>query len=176
MRRPPLRSLSCDPADLDAHTPMTRVRLVGINHVALEVGDIDEALAFYGRLFDLELRGRMPGMAFVDIGDQFLALSSRRSQPADEHRHFGLVVDDKEAVRAVLADAGVSLRRAGRLSFRDPWGNNVEIVDYRDVQFTKDEAVLRGMQLEGLEKSPAAREELRARGLAPDESASDAVS
>ena len=142
-------------------------RLVGINHVALEVGDIEEALEWYGRFFELELRGRAgSSMAFVDMGDQFLALARGRSQPPDAARHFGLVVDDKDAVRAALVAAGVEVTRAPNLSFRDPWGNQVQVVDYADVQFTKTDAVLRGMGLDGLEKSEQALSELRKKGLA----------
>jgi lactoylglutathione lyase len=142
-------------------------RLVGINHIALEVGDIDDALAWYGRFFEFELRGRPGGrMAFVDMGDQFIALSAGRSQPGDESRHFGLVVDDKEAVRAALAEAGVSVRPSGSLDFHDPWGNHVQVVDYRDIQFTKTPAVLSAMGLDGLGKSDAAQREIRERGLA----------
>jgi lactoylglutathione lyase len=144
---------------------MRKTRLVGINHVALEVGDIDKALEFYGRFFELELRGRSGRMAFIDIGDQFIALSSGRSQGPDRARHFGLVVDDKERVRRALQDAGVPVQRAGSLDFRDPWGNNVQVVDYREIQFTKAENVLRGMGLDGLEKTEDALEELRAKGL-----------
>ncbi|WP_037494150.1 VOC family protein [Solirubrobacter soli] len=140
-------------------------RLVGINHVALEVGSIEEALAFYGRFFDIRLRGVAPGMAFIDMGDQFLALSEGREQDADDGRHFGLVVDDKEAVRAALQDADVEIEPGRRLDFRDPWGNRVEIVDYRDIQFTKTPAVLAGMSLAGLVKHPGALEELREKGL-----------
>ncbi len=142
-----------------------RPRLVGVNHVALEVGDLEEALAFYGRLFDFELRGRAPGMAFVDLGDQFLAFSEGRRQPADDNRHFGLVVDDKEAVQRALEDFGVRVVPGRRLDFFDPWGNRVEVVDYRDIQFTKSPAVLQGMELEGLGKSEDARDELRRKGL-----------
>src|SRR5512134_1403858 len=107
-----------------------RPRLVGMNHVALEVGDVGEALAFYGRIFELELRGRAPGMAFVDMGDQFLALGEGRRQPPDEHRHLGLVVDDKEAVREALLEAGVEILSGRGLDFRDPWGNRIQVVDY----------------------------------------------
>jgi lactoylglutathione lyase len=142
-----------------------RARLVGINHVALEVGDVDEALAFYGRFFDFELRGRVPRMAFVDLGDQFLALGEGRGQPPDDHRHFGLVVDDKEATRRALEEAGVEILPGRGLDFLDPWGNRVEIVGYRDIQFTKAPGVLRGMELEGLDKSESALEELRRKGL-----------
>jgi lactoylglutathione lyase len=139
-------------------------RLVGINHVALEVGDIDEALSFYGRFFDLTLRGRGGGMAFIDIGDQFLALSGGRTGGPDAARHFGLVVDDKAAVRRALEEAGVEIKPGRRLDFRDPWGNQVEVVDYRDIQFTKAPWILEGMGLE-LEKSAAALAELREKGL-----------
>jgi lactoylglutathione lyase len=143
-----------------------RPRPVGINHVALEVGDLEEALAFYGSIFDLRLRGREPGMAFVDMGDQFIALSAGRRDPPDGAGHFGLVVDDKDAVRAALEDAGVEIEPGRRLDFRDPWGNHVQVVDYRDVQFTKAPAVLSGMELEGLDKRPQAVRELRDKGLA----------
>ena len=141
-------------------------RLVGINHIALEVGDVDDALAWYGRFFEFELRGRAGArMAFIDMGDQFIALAGGRSQPADEARHFGLVVDDKEAVRAALQEAGVGVRSSGSLDFHDPWGNHVQVVDYRDIQFSKTPAVLRAMRLDGLGKSDAARREIRDRGL-----------
>jgi predicted enzyme related to lactoylglutathione lyase len=143
-------------------------RLVGINHVALEVGDLDEALEFYGRVFDIELRGieREYGMAFIDMGDQFIALSEGRSAPPDESRHFGLVVDDKEAVREALRDSGAEPMPGRGLNFRDPWGNFVQVVDYRDVQFTKAESVLAGMGLSELEKRESAIAELRGKGLA----------
>jgi len=140
-------------------------RLVGINHVALEVGDVEQALEWYGRIFDIELRGRLPGMAFVDMGDQFIALSEGRTQPPDVHRHFGLVVDDKEATRAELEAAGAEISPGRGLDFRDPWGNHVQVVDYEDVQFTKTPEVLRGMNLD-LAKSEEALGELRAKGLA----------
>ncbi len=142
-----------------------RPRLLGVNHVALEVGNLEEALAFYGRLFDFELRGRARGMAFLDLGDQFLALAEGRRQPPDDHRHFGLVVDDKEAVRRALEEAGVEILPGRGLDFRDPWGNRVEIVDYRDVQFTKAPEVLRAMGAD-LEKTEAAVDELRRKGMA----------
>ena len=147
---------------------MSRARLVGLNHVALEVGDVEKALEFYGRIFDFELRGRAGRMAFVDMGDQFVALAQGRTQPPDAHRHFGLVVDDKEVARRALQEAGVDVAPSGRLDFRDPWGNHVEVVDYREIQFTKDENVLRGMGLDGLEKNEAALAELRAKGLLHD--------
>jgi lactoylglutathione lyase len=140
-------------------------RLVGINHVALEVGDIDEALDFYGRIFELTLRGRGSRMAFIDMGDQFIALSAGRTQPPDGHRHLGLVVDDKEAARRALEEAGAEILPGRGLDFRDPWGNRVQVVGYAEVQFTKTPEVLTGMHLDGLEKTPEAREELRAKGL-----------
>ena len=142
-------------------------RLVGINHVAIEVGDVDEALAWYGRFFEFDLRGRAGArMAFVDMGDQFLAIAAGRTQPPDGARHIGLVVDDREAVRAQLAAAGVDVAPSGSVDFRDPWGNHVQVVDYREIQFTKTPAVLRGMRLDGLEKTPHALDELRAKSLA----------
>lgn len=144
-----------------------RARLVGINHIALEVGDVDEALAFYGELFELELRGRAGRMAFVDMGDQFIALSEGRTQDPDGARHFGLVVDDAERVRQALEQAGVEILPGRGLDFRDPWGNHIQIVDYADIQFTKDPAVLAGMGLDGLRKSEAAVEELERKGLGP---------
>ena len=142
-----------------------RPRLLGINHVALEVGDLDEALDFYGKLFEFELRGRIPGMAFIDMGDQFLALSEGRSQPPDSDRHFGLVVDDKEATRRALEAAGAELLPGRGLDFRDPWGNHVQVVQYSDIQFSKTAEILRGMGLDGLEKSERARQELAEKGL-----------
>jgi predicted enzyme related to lactoylglutathione lyase len=143
---------------------MARPRLVGINHVALEVGDIGEALAFYGGVFELSLRGRSEGMAFIDMGDQFIALSSGRSQPADGHRHLGLVVDDMEATRRALEAAGAEILPGRGLDFLDPWGNHVQVVQYDEVQFTKTPAVLRGMGLE-LGKTERALAELRAKGI-----------
>jgi lactoylglutathione lyase len=142
-----------------------RPRLVGINHVALEVGDLDEALAFYGRIFEIDRVDREPGMAFIDMGDQFIALSEGDPGARDRARHFGLVVDDKPAVRAALEEAGVEVSPGRRLNFRDPWGNYVQVVDYRDIQFTKAPGVLRGMGLTGLEKRPEALRELREKGL-----------
>lgn len=145
-----------------------KARAVGFNHVALEVGDIDEALAFYGRLFDFELRGRSDDMAFIDLGDQFLALQKGRKQPADDGRHFGLVVDDKDAVRAALAAAGVTPLPGRFLDFMDPWGNRIEIVGYENIQFTKAPHVLRGMGLANLSKTEDAIRELADKGMAPD--------
>jgi lactoylglutathione lyase len=142
-------------------------RVVGINHVALEVGSIDEELAFLQRILGpLELRGRMGGNAFVDLGDQFLALFETADPATTDQGHFGLVVDDKEAVRARLEELGIEILPGRFLDFRDPWGNRIEIVDYRDIQFSKTPDVLRRMGLDGLEKSERARAELRDKGLA----------
>jgi lactoylglutathione lyase len=141
-------------------------RLVGINHVALEVGDVDAALELYGQLFDFELRGRAGRSAFIDMGDQFLALSEGRTQEPDGHRHFGLVVDDKEAVRAAARVAGLEVSAGRSVRFRDPWGNQFEIVAYGDVQFERVPGVKRKLGIEDLEKTDAARGEIRERGLA----------
>jgi catechol 2,3-dioxygenase-like lactoylglutathione lyase family enzyme len=142
--------------------------VAGFNHVALEVGDIDEALAFYGRLFKLRLRGKTDSMAFIDLGDQFIALQKGRRQPADDGRHFGLVVDDKEAARKALEAACVALLEGPFLDFRDPWGNRVEIVGYDNIQFTKAPNVLRGMGLMHLAKNEKAKKELAEKGMALD--------
>jgi catechol 2,3-dioxygenase-like lactoylglutathione lyase family enzyme len=143
-----------------------KARFVGINHIALEVGDIDAALEFYGKLFDFELRGRAgKKMAFVDAGDQFIALSAPRRQPADDSRHFGLVVDDKLAVRAALERHGVEVLSGRGLDFRDPWGNRVQVVQYDEIQFTKTEAAMRSLGLSSLGKTGEAERELREKGL-----------
>ena len=144
-------------------------RLIGINHVALEVGDVDEALEFYGRLFTFELRGRVPGMAFVDMGDQFLALAEGRTQPRDDGRHFGLVVDDLTAVRSALADEGIDMIETGGGSgfdFYDPWGNRLEVVEYGEIQFERTSGVKRKLGIEELDKSESARREIEGRDLA----------
>ena len=144
---------------------MARARLIGINHVALEVGDLEEALRAYGELFEFELRGRAPGMAFLDMGDQFLALSEGRSQAPDSERHFGLVVDDPEAVRAGAASAGFEDAGGRGLNIRDRWGNLLQIVAYDEIQFERTPGVKRKLEIEGLEKSASARAELVDRGL-----------
>ena len=143
--------------------PLTHA--VGINHVAIEVGDLDEALAFYGRIFELSLRGRHGrSMAFIDLGDQFIAVSAGRTQPPDGPRHVGLVVDDRDAALVAAREAGAQI--LGDNDFLDPWGNHIQVVDYRDVQFSKTDTILAGMGLDGLEKSERALAELRAKGLA----------
>ncbi len=143
-----------------------RPRMIGINHVALEVADLERALEFYGSVFSFELRGRVPGMAFLDMGDQFLALSEGRSQQTDTDRHFGLVVDDLEATRDALLRAGVEIVPSRGLDFLDDSGNHIQVVDYREIQFSKAEGVRRGMGLEGLDKHESALRELRDSGLA----------
>ncbi len=144
-----------------------KARAVGFNHVALEVASIDDALSFYGKIFDFELRSRSETMAFIDLGDQFLALQSGREQGPDQGRHFGLVVDDKAAVRQALEDAGVEPLPGPFLDFLDPWGNRIEIVGYDNIQFTKAPHVLRGMKLDGLEKTEKAIQELTDKGMNP---------
>jgi lactoylglutathione lyase len=139
--------------------------VIGLNHIALEVGNIDEALAFYGRLFRFELRGKSDSMAFIDLGDQFIALQKGRRQSADDGRHFGLAVDDKEAARKALKAAGVTVLDGPFLDFRDPWGNRLEIVGYDNIQFTKAPNVLRGMGLTHLAKNEKAKKELAAKGM-----------
>jgi lactoylglutathione lyase len=141
-------------------------RLVGINHVALEVDDLEEALAFYGRIFQFELvrEPEYPHMAFLQMGDQFLNLTEGRRQSPDRHRHFGLVVDDKQATREALEAAGVEILPGRGLDFLDPSGNRIQIVEYGDIQFSKTPEVMRGMGLE-LPKSERARAELRESGL-----------
>jgi lactoylglutathione lyase len=144
-----------------------RAKLIGVNHVALEVGDLDAALALYGRLFDFELRGRVPGAAFIDMGDQFIALMAGRTQAADDERHFGLVVDDVAAVRAAVEREGLEIIHPGArgLDFADPWGNHFQVVAYEAVQFERTAGVRRKLGIEALEKSPAALHEISERGL-----------
>jgi catechol 2,3-dioxygenase-like lactoylglutathione lyase family enzyme len=139
-------------------------RLVGINHVAVEVGDLNEALDFLGRIFEVELRGRSGKMAFVDMGDQFLALAEGRSQPPDAERHIGLVVDDRVGTLDAAREAGAEM--VGDNDFLDPWGNHFQVVGYRDIQFTKTDRILAGMGIDRIEKSERAQGELRAKGLA----------
>ena len=141
-------------------------RAIGVNHVALEVGDIDEALAFYAKIFAFELRGKNADMAFIDLGDQFIALQKGRRQGPDDGRHFGLVVDDREAVRQALEAAGVAVLAGPFLDFLDPWGNRIEVVGYDNIQFSKAENVLAGMGLTHLQKNTQARKELADKGMA----------
>jgi catechol 2,3-dioxygenase-like lactoylglutathione lyase family enzyme len=143
-----------------------RAKLIGINHVALEVGDLDAALELYGRMFGFELRGRAPGMAFLDMGDQFLALAEHAGGEPDRGRHFGLVVDDIEVARAAVEREGLEVVGARGLTFLDPWGNQVQVVDYRRVQFERTAGVKRKLEMEGLAKDEAAQAEIAERGLA----------
>jgi catechol 2,3-dioxygenase-like lactoylglutathione lyase family enzyme len=145
-----------------------KARIVGFNHIAVEVGDIEAALDFYGRLFAFELRSKSDSMAFIDLGDQFLALQKGRTQAADDGRHFGLVVDSKETARQALVDAGVDTLPGPFLDFLDPWGNRIEIVGYDNIQFTKAPHVLRGMGLAHLAKKDSAIKELADKGMAPE--------
>jgi len=142
-----------------------RPRLVGVNHVALEVSDVDRALAFWGGLFDITIADeRSDSIAFIEIGDQFIALMKGRTQPPDEKRHFGLVVDDREATRRALQDAGVEILPGRFLDFLDPDGNQIQVVQYDQIQFTKDADMMRRMGLDPA-KSDRALAELRAAGL-----------
>jgi catechol-2,3-dioxygenase len=145
-----------------------KARAVGFNHIVLEVGDIDAALEFYRGFVDFELRGKSDSMAFIDLGDQFLALQKGRRQPQDDGRHFGLVVSDKQAVRAALEAMGVEILPGRFLDFLDPWGNRIEIVGYDNIQFTKAAHVLRGMGLQGLQKTESAIKELTDKGMVPE--------
>ena len=145
--------------------PDGKPRLVGINHVALEVADLDAALKFYGKIFDFTLRGRGPGNAFIDMGDQFINLAEVKKPHQDARRHFGLVVDDRSSVRTRVEAAGGRLLPGPFLDFLDPWGNRVEIIEYRDIQFSKTSPVLHAMGLD-LGKSEKARAELAAKGIA----------
>ena len=145
-----------------------KARAVGFNHVALEVGDIEQALSFYGSFLDFGLREKSDTDAFIDLGDQFLALTKGGRQAPDGGRHFGLVVDDREAVRRTLEDMGVKILPGPFLDFLDPWGNRIEIVSYQNIQFTKAAHVLRGMGLTALQKSESAIKELADKGMAPD--------
>jgi lactoylglutathione lyase len=144
-----------------------RPKLVGVNHIALEVGDVEAALAFYGKIFEFTLRGRNKGQAFIDMGDQFIALMETAAPHEDKQRHFGVVVDDRAAVRELAAAAGARMVPGPFLDFLDPWGNRVEVVSYADIQFTKAPHVLRGMGL-AIEKTEKARKELAEKGMAPD--------
>ena len=148
-------------------TEAKKARAVGINHVALEVGDIDKALEFYGAFLDFTLRGKHDTMAFIDLGDQFIALSKVDDQPRDHERHFGLVVDDKDAVRSALSGMAVEFVSDQFMDFYDPWGNRIEIVGYDGIQFTKASNVLRGMGLDGLGKTNKANQELTNKGMDP---------
>ena len=148
-----------------------RPRLVGTNHVALAVGDVDEAIAFWESLAEFELRSRSETKAFLDMGDQFLALGETddAGERADDLRHLGLVVDDAAAFERRLEAAGVDRLDLPGLEVRDPWGNRIQIVEYGEIQFTKADHVLAGMGLSGLDKSEGAIAELAEKGMDPEE-------
>jgi lactoylglutathione lyase len=156
------------PLRVDNVVMADRAKLIGFNHVAIEVGDIEEALEFYGRLFEIELRGRGPRMAFIDAGDQFLALAEGENSAPDRHRHIGMVVDDRRMVRRALKEMGVEILPGRGLDFLDPWGNHWQVVDYSEIQFTKAPEILKAMGHESLKKSEKALDELRRKGLAPE--------
>ncbi len=145
-----------------------KARAVGINHVALEVADIDAALDFYGQLFEFELRGRGERSAFIDLGDQFIALFKGDDDAVDRGRHFGLVVDDPGKVRRKLAVMGVEVEDGPGVDFRDPWGNYWQMVTYEKIQFTKRPAVMRAMGIGHWRKTAAAEREIAERGFAED--------
>ena len=144
-----------------------RARAVGINHIALEVGDIDAALEFYGAFLDFEVARRSDTAAFVYFGDQFINFAKGRRQGPDDRRHFGIAVDDKELARQRLEELGVSFLDGRFMDFLDPWGNRVEITTYTNIQYTKADHVLRGMGLEHLRKTDEALAELREKGMSP---------
>ncbi len=144
-----------------------KARALGINHVVLEVGDLDQALEFYGALFDFKLRNRTDHNAFIDLGDQFIQLSLGKTQGPDDKRHFGFVVDDREPVRRAMEKLGIKSINE-RLNFRDPWGNRIEVVPYEDIQFTKDLHVLEGMGAGALKKTATAIQELKQKGMAAE--------
>jgi lactoylglutathione lyase len=148
-------------------TSEKKARALGINHVVLEVGDLDAALEFYGAIFDFKLRGKSDHNAFIDLGDQFVQLSLGKTQGPDDKRHFGFVVDDREPVRRALEKLGLTSINE-RLNFRDPWGNRIEVVAYDDIQFTKAAHILKGMNVGALKKTPNAIEELKKKGMAPE--------
>ena len=143
-----------------------RPKLVGVNHIALEVGDVDAALDFYGKIFEFKLRGRSKGQAFIDMGDQFIALMETKTPHEDKQRHFGVVVDDRSRVKELAEAAGARLVPGPFMDFLDPWGNRFEVIEYGNIQFTKAPNVMRGMNL-ALDKTKDALAELKEKGMAP---------
>lgn len=141
-----------------------KARAMGINHVVLEVGDIEAALEFYAKIFEFELRGKGETNAFIDLGDQFIQLSLNEVPVPDDKRHFGFVVDNRDSIRSTLEKMGVEMLERG-LNFRDPWGNRIEVVPYDDIQFTKAPGVLRGMGLADIEKTEDAQKQLKKKGM-----------
>jgi catechol-2,3-dioxygenase len=148
-------------------TKASKARAIGINHLGLEVGDIDEAVEFYGRFLDFEIHERSATAAFIYFGDQFINFVKNNDRKPDQMRHFGIAVDDKPLARRTLEAMGVKLLDSRFLDFLDPWGNRVEITTYANIQYTKADHVLRGMGLGHLAKTEEALAELRAKGMAP---------
>ena len=146
-------------------TIRTKATAIGINHVALEVGNIAEALAFYGRILNFTITSQSENAAFIYFGDQFINFAKGRTQAPDEKRHFGIAVDDKELVRDTLIEMGVALLGGRFLDFLDPWGNRVEITTYTNIMFSKSTAVLRGMDKDHLQKTDESLAELDKHGL-----------
>ena len=144
-------------------------RLIGINHVAIEVGDIDEALAWYGQLFDFTLRGKGERNAFIDMGDQFINLTRVPDHRVEgvERRHIGFVVDDRSTMKARAEAIGATMVEGPFLDFLDPWGNRLEIIEYSNIQFSKAPNVMRGMGL-ALDKNASAKKELADKGMAAE--------
>ena len=146
---------------------MERAKLIGINHIALEVGDVEKALEFYRKIFNFTLRSKDKNHAFIDLGDQFIALMKSATPHKDKKRHFGLVVDDRSKVQELVKKAGAELIGEKFLDFLDPWGNYIQVVEYSDIQFTKAPEVLAGMNL-NLHKNKAVLEELHTKGMSPN--------
>lgn len=150
-----------------SQSPSEKAHAVGINHVAIEVGDVVAALEFYGRFLEFQVEEQTDDMAIVYFGDQFINFIRNADREPDRMRHFGVAVDDKRLVRRALEAMGVRLIDSRFLDFLDPWGNRVEITTYANIQFTKADQVLRGMGLGHLKKSDEALAELRSKGMAP---------
>ena len=144
-------------------------RLVGINHVAIEVADIDAALAWYAQIFDFTLRGKGERNAFIDMGDQFINMTRVPDYQAEgvERRHIGFVVDDRSRIIELAKAAGARMVEGPFLDFLDPWGNRLEIIEYSNIQFTKAPNVQRGMGLK-LAKNDNAKKELAEKGMSPE--------
>ena len=143
----------------------TKATAIGINHIALEVGNIAEALAFYGSFLNFTITSQSEDAAFIYFGDQFINFSKGRTQPPDEKRHFGIAVDDKELVRNTLTKMDVALLGGRFLDFLDPWGNRIEITTYTNIMFSKTTTILRGMGMDHLQKTDEALSELDKHGL-----------
>ena len=148
-------------------SPTQKAHAIGINHVAIEVGDVAAAIEFYGRFLDFQVEEQNDGMAIVYFGDQFINFIRNTDRTPDQMRHFGIAVDDKPLARSTLEAMGVQLLDSRFLDFLDPWGNRVELTTYTNIQYTKADHILRGMGLGHLSKSDEALAELRAKGMAP---------